>query len=449
MEQVIRELARYACNTRFAQLPGHVLHETKRRLVDSVACAVGAYDEAFCERIRALTRSYAGTPPARVWGTGAPTSIEMAGFANGTMVRYLDFNDTWLGRGAGHPSDMIPSLVALAEGSGADGGALIAAIVVAYELYCSLCEAAFRGRVLDQATAAAVGTAAGAANLLRLDEQRTANALSLALSANLALYNVRTGELSDWKGAAGPNGARNGLFAAELARAGVTGPTAPVSGKGGLADIAGAFEWKAGAGPAPLLMNTHIKLHPVCYHGQTAVDAALRLRGAVPLADIESIQVDTYEAAYEAMGSDDGRWAPATRETADHSQPYTIAMALREGRLDTRIYDADRLGDPETKRIMDKIRVSASEEFTRDYPRLAQTRITLRAKDGGVHSHLQELPRGHARNPVPDAELEQKFRSAYGSWGDDAAASRTLSVLWNAERLASAAELVNALCTSN
>lgn len=446
MDDTIRRLARYACETDFDGLAPAAVHESKRRLIDSVACAAGAWDEPFCERIRAFTRHYAGTPPARVWGNGATTSIEMAAFANGTMVRYLDFSDTWIGQGAGHPSDMIPALVALAEARKAGGAALLASIVVAYELYCSLCEAAFPKRELDQATSAAVGTAAGAGKLLGLDEAQLANALSLALAPNLHLYNVRTGELSDWKGCAGPNGARNGVFAALLASEGVTGPTAPVEGKGGLFALLAPFDWRAGAGPRPLLMDTHLKFHPVCYHGQSAIDAVLRLRGRVPTEQIADIHVETYDAAFRAMGNDAGRWAPATRETADHSLPYTIAVTLLDGALTSQAYAEQRLADPAIKRVMQKVRVSSSDELTRGYPARPQTRITIRGEDGASHSHLQEYPTGHAANPCSDAELEQKCTMLSTSWGDAAAARRTLEVLWSVDRLPDVTALVDALC---
>ncbi|QDL38610.1 MmgE/PrpD family protein [Rhodoferax sediminis] len=446
MDATLLHLAHYAVDTDFDQLPPGAAHECERRLVDSVACAAGAFREPLCETLRAFTRHYAGVPPARVWGTGAATSMEMAAFANGTMVRFLDYSDTWLGRGAGHPSDMIPALVAVAEAHRASGRALVAAIVVAYELYCGLCEAAGAERRLDQATFAAVGAAAGTGRLLSLDEARMANALALALAPNLHLYNVRTGTLSDWKGCAGPNGARNGVFAALLACEGVTGPTAPIEGKGGLFDLVGEFELRPGAGTRPLLMDTHLKLHPVCYHGQSAIDAALALRSAVPLEQVVDIHVETYEAAYRAMGSDSSKWAPATRETADHSLPYTVAMALREGRLSSAAYGKDRLNDALTKHLMDKVRVTASDELTRGYPGKVQTRVTLSSADGSVHSHLQEWPKGHAAQPLCDNELEQKFTSLHEAWGDAVATRRTLEAIWSVDQLADVTRLVDALC---
>lgn len=446
MDATIRRLAADALATDFVALPAVARHEAKRRLIDSVACAAAAHPEPFCKRILAFAGRYTGTPAARLWGSGETTSLEMAAFANGTLVRYLDYSDTFLGRSAGHPSDMIPALVAVAEAQAADGAALLAAIVVAYELYCSLCDSvAMQPRGIDQATAAAVGAAAGAGRLLGLDADGMANALALALAPNLHLYNVRSGTLSDWKGCAGPNGARNGVFAALLAREGITGPTAPVEGKGGLCEVLGAFEWQAPRA-LPRIVATHLKFHPVCYHGQSAIDAALALRGQLPLDEIAAIEVETYEAAFRAMGSDPQRWAPSTRETADHSLPYTIAVALREGRLASEAYQPERLADPATKRLMDRIRVCTSAELTATFPVRAQTRVTLRGRDGSVHSHLQDNPKGHAANPLTDAELEAKFVQLYAAWGPEAAARRTLDALWSVDAMAHVGALVDRLC---
>jgi 2-methylcitrate dehydratase len=242
---------------------------------------------------------------------------------------------------------MIPGAGAVAEGPAPAAARCSLAIVVAYEMYCGLCEAALAERRLDQATAAAVGTAAGAANLLGLDEARTANALSLALSANLALYNVRCGTLSDWKGCAGPNGARNGLFAALLARDGVTGPTAPVEGKGGLFDWSRARSiWQAGASARPHA-DGHAPQAPPGVLSRPDRDrcgAGTARRGAAGGHRRRSRSRPTRRHSRRWA-----RWAPAATAAAtpsagrrprarpaDHSQPYTIAMALLQGSVPVR-----------------------------------------------------------------------------------------------------------------
>jgi 2-methylcitrate dehydratase len=449
MDATTQRIARYIAAAEFDRLPAEAVHECRRRIIDSVACAAAAYRESFCARIRTFASRYGGSPGARIWGSGECTSIEMAAFANGTMLRYLDYSDTWLGKSNGHPSDMIGALVAVAEAFDRSGRDLVVAIVVAYELYCSLCDCvALAERGIDQGACAAVGAAAGAARLLGLGEAQAGEAVSLALSSNLNLYNVRTGDLSDWKGCAGPNGARNGVFAALLARDGMTGPTAAVEGRGGLWQVLGEFDWQLGARDMPLIVSTHLKFHPVCYHGQAAIDAALALRGKVRIEDLAAIEVETYEAAFRAMGSDATRWAPSNRETADHSMPYTIAVALLHGRLTSADYSEERLSDPQIKRIMDLVRVRSSEELTKVFPQQAQTRITMRVQDGNEHIHLQSDPKGNVGNPLTDTELECKFIELFRSWADVAAARRALNLIWSIDRLDSVVKLVDLLATS-
>ena len=94
---------------------------------------------------------------------------------------------------------------------------------------------------------------------------------------------------------------------------------------------------------------------------------------------------------------------------------------------------------------MDKIRVSSSSELTAQYPGCAQTRITIRGLDGSVHSHLQKQPRGHALNPLSDAELEEKFMRLYAAWGDSKAARRTLDLLWSVDKLDDSSHLVDGI----
>lgn len=448
MDATTRRIARHVHGLTFAQLPPLAVHEARRRLIDSIACAAAASVEPFCRKLVSFAGRYTGTPSARLWGSGQSTSLEMAAFVNGALLRYLDYSDTVLAKSNGHPSDMVGALVAVGEAFDRDSADLLTAIVAAYEVYCGLCASvSLAGRGLDQGTAAAVGAAAGAAHLLKLSEEAMAHALSLALVDNLHLYNVRSGALSDWKGCGGPNGARNGVFAALLAREGVTGPSAPVEGKGGLWEVVGEFDWRVGQGALPLIAQTHLKLHPVCYHGQSAIDAALVLRDRVTSDEIETIEVDTYDAAFRAMGNDPQRWAPTNRETADHSLPYTVAVAWRQGRLRSDAYEDNRLRDEETLRLMQRVRVCASPEMTAAFPLQAQTRITVRTAAGDTFTHLQVNPKGHAQNPLSDAELEAKFFELAAPWGDRAWSRRVLDVLWTAAGETKARFIVDAVCS--
>lgn len=445
MDQTTRALAAMVSGVRLDRLPASAAHEARRRLLDSIACAAGAYDEPFCATIRQVAGRSTSHPAARIWGAGAVATPEMAGFANGTMVRYLDLSDTFLGRTAGHPSDMIPALVALAEVEDCPGARLLEAIVAAYELYCGLCDAAaIQQRGLDQSTAAALGAAGGAAILLGLPEDRTGQALALALSSNLNLYNVRTGTLSDWKACAGPNAARNGIFAATLAREGITGPSAVFEGRAGLTDVVGPLDWRLETATAPRIRDTHLKAHPVCYHGQSAVDAASGLSNRIAAGQIESITISVYDAAVRAMGGDPSRWKPTTRETADHSLPYTVAVTLLRGCLTPADYEAARLDDAEVAALMARTRVEVRDDYTAAYPAQASARVTILTRDGQQHTVEQLQPKGHAQNPMSDEELTAKLHAFWPKrWGS---ADGVVAEVERLEDAANVMPLIAALC---
>lgn len=447
MDELTSDLARRVSAIDIATLPADAVWEAKRRLLDSVACAMAAFDEPFCSGIRGLAGRYGGHPSARIWGTGAASSIEMAGFANATMMRYLDMNDTFLGLTAGHPSDMVPGLIALAEGFGIGGARLIEGIVSAYELYCGLCSAtALQLHGIDQSTAAALGAAGGASRILGLDENATASALALALAANLNLYNVRCGILSDWKACAGPNGARGGMFAALLAREGVHGPTAVFDGEGGFHDVVGPLRFEIDMSAAPRIMMTRLKAYPVCYHGQSAVNAATTLAPLVTGAQIARVRVETYDAAVRAMAADPSRWTPTTREGADHSLPYTVAVALMSGQLSSADYGPDRLCDSALRDLMAKIVVERSEAFTLAYPGTAWSRVTVTLNDGEVLSAEQAQPKGHPQNPLSDQELAQKLSGSWPKQLPATSAARVLDLVRALDSASSVVPLVDALC---
>jgi 2-methylcitrate dehydratase len=389
-------------------LGASTLHEVKRHLIDTFASALGAYDEPVCAMSRALAGRYQSTERARVWGSDVYTVPDLAAFANGVMVRALDVSDTYLGRSRGHPSDMISGLVAVAELARTDGKTLIEAISLAYDVYCSFCEHVdLNAKGWDQPVYGVLGCALGAAKVMGLSDEETGHALSLALTPNMALAQARRGSLSNWKGCAGANASRNAVFAAMLAREGFTGPASPFEGSGGLWEVIGRVEWPLPQ--MPLIGRTHTKSLPVCYHGQSPVLAALDLRERMNLVDIEEIRVEGYATAIFMMGADASRWAPSTRETADHSLPYCVAIALLDGEVTQVSFAEERLRDPAVKEIMRKVKVTEDRSLSAMYPEGAPGRVTILTRSGQSHVAEIRYPKGHEKNPMTDREIEDKF----------------------------------------
>ena len=434
MDATTARLVDYALQADYATLPAQTVHECKRRLIDTLGCALGAYDEPLSAMARAVAARSQGDPSARIWGSRSSATPEIAAFANGVMLRVMDISDTYLGKARGHPSDVIAAVLAAADVAHADGRAVIAATTAAYDIYCSLCNATdWNAKGWDQPVYAVLAATVAAGRLLALTREQLGNAIALALVPNMAMTQTRRGALSSWKGCAGANAARNAIFAAMLARDGFTGPTAIFEGEGGLFDIAGRFDWVLPQ-VDHMIAHTHIKTLPVCYHGQSAVLLALDMRKRLPAERVKEIRVEAYRTAVDMMGNDPSRWAPTTHETADHSLPYTIAIAFLDGAVTESSFDPARFTDPAVVAFMHKVRVAEDPQLSALYPDGAPSRLTVTLNSGEVESAEMRYPTGHAKSAIGDDEVEKKFcRMAQTRLGE-AACGEALDRLWNLER---------------
>ena len=181
IDHFVKQIADHAKSGRWDRLPAPVVHECKRRIVDTFGCAIAAFDAKPSRIARALAMRLSVSEGARLLGTDHKTLPELATFANGVMARYLDGNDAFPG-GGGHPSDVIAPMFALADTFGCSGGATIAAIAIGYDVHYALFHALrVFDKGLDHPFYTAVSTAAAAAKLLSLNESQTVNAISLAI----------------------------------------------------------------------------------------------------------------------------------------------------------------------------------------------------------------------------------------------------------------------------
>ena len=442
-----KRLADYAAALTFNELPPAVVHEVKRRVLDSLACAYGALGAPPCKVARRMAMSTSMKGGATVWGTRHRTVPELAAFANGSLVRYLDFNDTYLSKEPAHPSDNIPACLAVAESLNANGKQLIQAIVLAYEVQCRLCDAAaLRPRGWDHVTYGAFSTALSVAKLWKLSKDRMIHAINLAGITAGALRQTRVGEVSLWKACAFANSARNAIFAARAAREGMTGPPAMFEGeKGFMKVISGTFSL-AGLGGEPgvpfKILDTYIKPRPLEYHAQSAVEAAFDVRqqiltahGEIDLSQIALIEVGSFDVAIEIIGRDPEKWQPKTRETADHSLPYCVAIALMDGRLSPQSFSNKRLQDQTLHHLMQKVKVEEVKEFTELYPNAMPTNIRVRMRGGQVFSSRVDYPQGHPRRPLSDGDLELKLYSLADRKIDRGKVKGLIERVWELETL--------------
>src|SRR5260370_40843599 len=229
MRPLAERLADYAHGLRYADLDGATIERVKVHTIDAIGCAIAAFDEKPVRICREVALASGGSG-ATVIGTRRRAVADLATFANCAAIRYLDLNDAYVGRVTGHPSDDIAACLAVAEVEQASCAELITAIALAYEVNCRLIDAfgisiGARGWDVPVLSLPAVALAAG--KLMKLSSDGLAQAVSRALNDHIAVAQTRAQTMSASKEVADAEAGRNAVFAATLARAGLTGP-APV-----------------------------------------------------------------------------------------------------------------------------------------------------------------------------------------------------------------------------
>lgn len=448
MDQIVDYLSEYTTFLNFIDLPPDVVHQTKRLLIDTLGCAIGGYTSEPSKIARSLAATVSSSQPATILGSNQQTSLELATFANGVMMRYLDFNDGYTAKESGHPSDAIAAVLSPTEVARGDGKRLITATVLAYETFCRLCDAVcVRDRSFDHVTLGVIASTVGAAKALGLPREKVQQAINLSVAANLALYQTRIGEVSLWKGCAFANASRNAVFAVQLAALGLTGPAPVFAGAGGffraLRQEPFHLEPFGGQGQPFKILECTVKGFPLGLYSQTVVDAALQVRRQLPsLDDIQSVHISTLQTAVNIMAGDAEKWHPANRETADHSMPYTAAVALMYGMVEARHFEADYLQNPALLNLVQKVKVSVSEEANRRAPEAMLSHVEVTTTSGARYSAEVPYHRGHYKNPMSDQEIEAKFRGLARDLLSPTQIDTLLEHLWNLEQVEDIAQVI-------
>lgn len=431
-------LADYARSLFEGAIPDRVFAAAKMRVVDTVACALGAYHEepVLCARELAMTReALAG---AALWVTGERVFPEVAAFVNGTACRVLDFNDVYLGREGGHPSDSIPAAWAVAESTGAGGEQFLRAVIAGYEIHALLADSGnLRDRGFDNVLYGAVAAAVMAGLLLHLDGAALTEAIRLVTVSSVPLLQTRYGELSMWKGMASAQAAHNGVWAAFLALHGIDGPPRIFEGSRGLAaTLTQAFTYPDLSRPPEFkITQTRLKPWAAQYPLLTAVEAAIALNGRVGPDEIEQISVETFAYVEEIAARDPEKWRPQTRETADHSLPYCIAVALLDGNLTPQSFDAEHLANPTLKALIERMRITVDPSVDEPYPADTPVRLSVVTRDRRRLEERVVHALGSPARPLAEAELEQKYRRLTVPVLGESASQRLLSELDRLESL--------------
>ncbi|MEE8443325.1 MAG: MmgE/PrpD family protein, partial [Dehalococcoidia bacterium] len=300
----------------------------------------------------------------------------------------------------------------------------------------------------DQATQGLVGASVLAARLLGLDRQQMGHAISLAVSSHLSVGQIRAGQISHWKGCAVGNASRNAVFCSMLAAKGMTGPNYVFEGPSGYFNATGGpfdVDLYNGKDGSFKIMSACIKPFPSGYFSQSAIEAVQALRPMVSnIDDIKEITLNTFPHGFNAMGSDESRWMPETRETADHSLPFVMAVTLMDGKVEVRHYDEEYFKRPDVRALMAKIKVRVGEESVKAWPDVPLNVVDCEMNSGQVHSTRVSQHLGHFQRLMTDVEQENKFRPLAEEYAGlpTAQVDRLLDRLRNLEQVQEIGELL-------
>ncbi len=391
MDSTTEKLVTLARTLRYEDLTPAAIRAAKARIVSTIAVSLAACDMEPVRIARRLAQPVAGGPAARIFGSLLATTPDMAAFVNSAMVRCLDMSDSYVMAAVSHPADAFPAVLAVAEAEQRSGRDLLLATALIYEVQCRFVEVVpYNHHGWDQTPVVALGAAIGCARLLDLDDAQLRHAISLAVTPNIALNQTRTGTLSMWKGMAGPQGARGGVFAAYLARAGMTGPDDIFEGKFGFWNqlMEGAtFNLPLPAGFRNhnfAVQQTMIKSFPTRFNCQVPVFTAQKLRGMLAIDQIETLKIESIRQAFQRWMDLPEIWKPETRETADHSLPCTVAMGFIDGTITPAMMEGNRFKDADVLALMAKCKIELPDEFADVAPEIRCCRLTATLKNGAT-----------------------------------------------------------------
>jgi 2-methylcitrate dehydratase len=416
---LIKQLAHWVDSFDPADVPADVKAQAGLLVLDSLGCALAALDEDTARATRRAVDGLGGKEECTIIGSSHKTAVTNAVLMNGLLIRTLDLNDFLQGaNGAGHPSDNIAVALSMTERQKRSGCDMLSAIILGYELYGRIRELATQESTWDHVTASGLVAPAVAGRLLGLDEEKLANALAFGAAHCHALRAVRGGQLSAAKSLANAIVAQTATLGALLAAEGLTGPMKVLEGSYGLGEAVFP-DADLNTLIAPLdghfrIMDVSIKAYPCIGTAQTAVAAAIQARQDIknPLAEIERIEVHMADTPFvSGQVNNPERRQPASRETADHSFNFLVAVALLDGELTPRQFHGQRWLDPSVRNLMERITVQTDPSLNVYIPDSFPAVIKIIMRDQTNHTTEVPYAPGHPRNRLTAGGVAAKFHS--------------------------------------
>ncbi len=458
---LITKLARWVLDFDASWIPQEIINLAKLSVLDSIGCALAALSEETAQNTLRVIDDLGGTVECTVIGTPMRTSVANAVLANGVLIRSLDFNDhlandptdgTKLG---GHPSDCIATALSVGERQKNQGRDALVAIVMGYELFGRLQKLLDRERPWDHVTALGFVAPAVAGRLMALEEEKLAHALALSAAHCATLGVVRRGQLSAAKFMASPIVAQTGMLATLLAARGITGPLGVFEDERGLSS--GVLPEEAlsiltsPSGGKFMFEGVTIKAFPSLDTSQAAIAAALEMRQVLKssLDNLEKIEVLMLDHPnIRKQIEDEDRRRPKSRETADHSIYFLVAVALLDGELSQRQFEGDRWFDPAVCALMDRITFRTDKSWNDRAP--GGYPCTIRAVSRGGEKQIVEVPYapGHPQNRLSAEGVEEKFHSCTKGVLDESRRSKIIRTVHSLDSQSSVDGLMSLLAAS-
>jgi len=449
-ETITATMSWWAASLQFKEIAPEAVYQAKRFLLDSFGCALGGYQQHDVAIALSVLDEVAGPGSATVIGTGQRIDPVSASFANALMIRCMDYNDIYWKQDPSHPSDIFPAAIACCDRIGSSGEELIVGLALGHEFEMRFCEAAFPGireRGWHHATLTAFVSPIVAGRALHLPWEQIQHAIGISASRHCTLGAVTAGKLTMMKNTVDPMATQAGVLAALMAEKGYTGPEHVIDGKEGLAKVFRP-DWKLnlltdGLGESWRITQCGMKAFPTEALTHTPISAVLEIVKSNDLRpeEVEKIQIRSLARAADIL-SDPSKYDPHTKETADHSLPYVIAAALVDRQVTPGQFTMDKIMDPTIRAQLKKVEVVADPEIEKVFPALQRVIVHIDTKDGRSFDKQLDYPKGDPRNPLTDAELEEKFAALADGVLTRPTQQQVKNAVWNLERIGSVSELM-------
>jgi 2-methylcitrate dehydratase len=423
---LVEQLAAFSVHRKYEDLSEEACQQLKIRIIDALGCAIGALTGPPLIMLRTQLDDFGGNPLVTLIG-GGKTAPDRAALYNSALVRYLDYNDSYIAKNETcHPSDALGAVLAASEYAQKSGKELLTALALAYQVQCRLSDVApVRARGFDHTTQGAYAFAAGVAKALDLAQNETANAIAISGTAYNALRVTRTGQLSNWKGLASPNTAFGATHAAFLAMRGITGPLEVFEGNKGLMDaITGPFELDWTQENLEAVRRTSVKKYNAEFHSQSVLEGILELRAArhIQPAEVEHISIEIFDVAYHIIGGGEegGKQQVRNKEEADHSLPYMVAVALLDGEVSPAQYAPERIVREDVQNLLQRVSIQPDETLSKQFPTAMPCRIQITLKSGQQFRAEKQDYEGFYTRPLSWEQAAAKFEHLAAPYTDAA-----------------------------